>query len=40
MTGKVVGVAVAKGAMVEAVGFAVPISQLRLMMRKQRIGAP
>jgi serine protease Do len=39
MTGKVVGVAVAKGAMVEAVGFAVPISQLRVMMRKQRIGA-
>jgi serine protease Do len=39
LTGKVIGVAVAKGAMVEAVGFAVPVSQLREMVRKQRTGA-
>lgn len=39
LTGKVIGVAVAKGAMVEAVGFAVPVNQLREMVRKQRTGA-
>lgn len=39
MTGKVIGVAVAKGAMVEAVGFAVPVAQLREMIRKHRTGA-
>ena len=39
LTGKVIGVAVAKGAMVEAVGFAVPVAQLREMIRKHRTGA-
>jgi len=39
LAGKVIGVAVAKGAMVEAVGFAVPVAQLREMIRKHRTGA-
>lgn len=39
MAGRVAGVAVAKGVAVEAVGFAVPVSQLREMVRKQRTGA-
>ncbi len=39
MQGRVVGVAVAKGVKVEAVGFAVPVSALRQLIRNQKKGA-